>query len=476
MRSAEVNNVWRKHGQRPFAKWIVRATVDNFRGLHGVSIKLGSGITALCGPNGAGKTSLLRALQLPLDPGTKFQDAVKIEAASAQVTLELSVDRKQHTALWPHTTTPCNLVEVIWIDAGSFASVLRQRIQEFGGVDDQLAGLEPKEASAADLDELQYVVGRRYSAVKIYEVDLGQEEPTPYFVCTSNGVSYGLEQMGQGELSAHLLLWALQHAQPRALVLLEEPETFLAPRAQAALLNVLAQVSNRRELSIVLSTHSEAILRRLPIERVRLVTRSVNGVQVEMVTSRSVYLSTLGVPVAPRSVVLVEDEVALVVARELVALCHFDALSELAFEVVRDGESGICEILKRWPNGAQRVVGLFDGDQRETMRNRPLGDSLCGYTFLPGIDPPEILLQRIVEAHPDAVANRLTIPHDRVRRALAIVEGMDLHDWIHDLRRALSVSIDLLVRAILSVMYDDEQGRVSIDASVTQLLSLVNNP
>jgi len=474
MRSAEVSDAWRRLATREFLTTVDEAVVDKLRGISGVRVALGGGLIAFCGQNGAGKTSLLRALHLVLDSGDEATVAIGAAASEAQIKATVTVSKAVHNLVWPHTGDIGCQVEATWIDSGSYAPLLRRRIEEFGGVQDQLPGIEPRITPKTELDELQYVTGRYYSSIKTYEIDVGEEEPVPYFVCTSGGIEYGLEDMGQGELSAHLLLWALRRVAARSIVLLEEPETFLAPRSQSALLDLLARISEKRIITIVLSTHSEAMLRRLPLERVRLVTRTDAGVRVTPVATRATYLTALGVPTAPRCVVLVEDDVARTVARTLIGRYAFDALAELAFEVVRDGESGICELLKRWPGGSQPIIGLFDGDQRVAMEKRAKKEQFnCPYAFLPGDAAPEEMLRRATSKSPGSVAALLKISEDTMHQALSLVQGRDLHDWLRELTIHLNVEIDTLIRAMVTVWLEDVDTQNATMALVESLVQLV---
>ena len=94
-----------------------------------------------------------------------------------------------------------------------------------------------------------------------------------YFEVTTEGVTYGSEMMGLGELALHLMLWHLERVEPQSIMLIEEPETHISPRSQQALLNVLARASARKKLWVIVTTHSAGIVARIPREHIRLVYR-----------------------------------------------------------------------------------------------------------------------------------------------------------------------------------------------------------
>src|SRR5207249_4749613 len=102
---------------------------------------------------------------------------------------------------------------------------------------------------------------KEYSECKIFEVpEYDEIEKFPYFKATSNGVSYGSETMGQGELSLLIVLWELLTLPKNSILLLEEPETHVSPRSQEALMNVIAQNIVEKGIWTIVTTHSPVIV------------------------------------------------------------------------------------------------------------------------------------------------------------------------------------------------------------------------
>jgi energy-coupling factor transporter ATP-binding protein EcfA2 len=348
--------------------------------------------------------------------------------------------------------------------------LIRSRLAEVG-VEDQLAGLEARRMPAEELEQLQYVVGRDYDSISTYEVDVGDaDDEVPYFRCVASGVEYSSEQMGQGELSAHLLLWRLRNVEAGSVVLVEEPETYLAPRSQVALVDVVAALARKRNLIVIFSTHSEGILRRVPVTAVRVVQRSQGKVLVDLVSSRSAYLSSIGVSLAARGVLLVEDKVAAILARELLRRFDRNLAAEVAVEVVATGESGLRSIAEQWPCAWLPVIALFDGDQRG---RGPAGT--FSHAYLPGSDSPEQWIKRLITRDPPGVAACLRAEVADVDRALGAAEGLNHHEWLNAVCDRVGADQASLIRATIDRWHQDASVGEQMAGSVREIVAALRH-
>lgn len=80
---------------------------------------------------------------------------------------------------------------------------------------------------------------------------------------TIAGVESSLIDLGFGVSQVLPVITMLYSAPPGSIILLEQPELHLHPNAQAALADLLLEVAEKRNLQLIVESHSEHILRRL---------------------------------------------------------------------------------------------------------------------------------------------------------------------------------------------------------------------
>ena len=132
---------------------------------------------------------------------------------------------------------------------------------------DLVEPLTPIELTAPELDRLNYVVGKNYARCQLFEIpEYADFDRFPYFRVTANGVEYASDAMGQGELSLLIMLWVLRDLKPNSILVLEEPESHVSPRSQAALMNVIAEACSQKGLWVIVTTHSPTVVARIPRE------------------------------------------------------------------------------------------------------------------------------------------------------------------------------------------------------------------
>ena len=83
------------------------------------------------------------------------------------------------------------------------------------------------------------------------------------FTATIGGVESSLNDVGFGVSQVLPVITMLLSAPEGSIVLLEQPELHLHPNAQAALADLLLDVAEKRNLQLIVESHSEHIVRRL---------------------------------------------------------------------------------------------------------------------------------------------------------------------------------------------------------------------
>src|SRR5271165_4853815 len=126
------------------------------------------------------------------------------------------------------------------------------------------------------LDHIYRVVGREYEEIQWFALDLepsdegdktflwsGDQFLVPHFRVTYNGIEYTTLQMGLGELSVQVLFWVLEQYRDveGITLLLDEPDAYLPPIGSERMLARVQDVCMRRKWVLVVSTHSEEMIR-----------------------------------------------------------------------------------------------------------------------------------------------------------------------------------------------------------------------
>lgn len=456
---------------------ILQVDLRDAKGLGTSTVFFAGPITAICGANGVGKSTVLNAILCALEPGVASQRvsgiskldgatvSVKLSASGVETVREVSI---QDRAIAPSAKQPT--VETVWIDAASIGSSLIKLYQETTNREEQLAAIGARILVAEQLKKLSFIVGKNYEHCEFFELESSEYGDIPYFRVQSLGQTYGSESMGLGEFTIFYIYWALDRATPGSIVLIEEPETFLSPHSQGAIVSMLAEYGTRRLLWSVITTHSPTILNKLPINHVRLLSKLrgvVSAVSPETIGS---YLAALGVPNAKAGVLLVEDRAA----REFTKILLSNKAPHIAnvFQVSDANDvSGITQSLK-FPKTDKwlKIIGLYDGDQRNKISLKGLK---WPFTFLPTNSPPERFLMDCANSHPTDLAQRLFLPDTRVRAALGSFEAADHHDWLEDLHRALGVSYEQLVKAASDLWI--ALNPLDAEGTVRRLEAKINN-
>lgn len=175
------------------------------------------------------------------------------------------------------------------------------------------------------------------------------------------GVEYSEANMGSGEARLYALVRQLEAIQEKSLVLIEEPETALHPSAQYELGRWLIEVSMRRKLQIILTTHSEYLLVALPQKSRIFLKREgsrvvpISGIGVRQAVSM---MDSLAVPAIH---ILVEDDVAEAIVTELLRRHDPDFLKTARIIIAGD-EERIRQMMDVFKDQKIAICAIRDGD------------------------------------------------------------------------------------------------------------------
>jgi predicted ATPase len=404
MREVAEREAWAKLGKASRARGERKLSLPM-----GVELDLSRGCTVIAGRNGAGKSRLLAAAEIALaDKGVLIQLHQLCERIrSIHASRDDISEMEEETG--PLTLTP----EV-------FGHVYR-------------------------------VVGREYNEVQWFALDLAPSDDTddiflwggdqplvPHFRVKYKGLDYSTLDMGLGELSVHVLFWVLeQYRETKGVsLLLDEPDAYLPPIGSERVLARVQDVCVRRGWDLVVSTHSEEMIRTACENNGLMLLRRGNGPEIESVRSwvegTQIAAELLTDP-AVDLILFCEDESAAALARSLLRAADPDRGRSILVNW-KNGHGYLTALAEHLPRHSRMKVKfglIFDGDQR---RRDGKGAESSGWQaiFLPTAQDPDDLFKSLA-SDSNGLASRLNINEATVNLWLDALEGSDKHDWVNGL-------------------------------------------
>ena len=242
-----------------------------------------------------------------------------------------------------------------------------------------------KPFDAQKVQRFSTVMGKAYDSARmaLSNIDSAREVP----VLSREGMEYSGFHQGSGEITVAELL---QTDLPKyGLIVIDEIESSLHPRAQRRLIRELAEQCRNQEAQIILSTHSPYILEELPPESRMCILESKKTREIVSGISPEPAMTKMDDTQHAECDVYVEDDVASILVSEVLSAHGRDVFAR-------------CAVI---PFGAANV-GLALGQMVANKRfSRPScvfldGDSASGVgcVLLPGGDAPEHVVFKSLKA------------------------------------------------------------------------------
>lgn len=411
----------------------------------GVDIDLAKPCVVLGGRNGVGKSRLLR-----------------------------SIAEQDHT-------------NGIYIDLHLLAEHALASLRSRTDIDAMREEYTPPDLSTDTRSAVSLIVGREYASINWYSFELeppdalvasrfkwgGEQSLVPYFVVEHRGLTYDALDMGLGEFCVHFLFWIIdQYRDSHSItLLLDEPDAYLPPVGVSTLMHHLADTCLKNEWKIVISTHSEEMIRIARDNSFFTLLRVDDTGNTKAVHSSDdpsagdMLLSPSGVEL----LLFCEDESATNLTRAILQLNRLDSLRHTSI-VWGDGDGYLRRLHRAMPKPPSpdiRFAYIFDGDQRAkppeaTSRQWPA-------VFLPTDDDPDSLFKALT-SYPNEMASSLGVPVGQLVEFLDTVIAEDPHDWVNTLGTRFGRTHTLSsLSSLWCRLHPAEVDRFITDLEATQL-------
>ena len=450
--------------------------VKGLRGWEGERLDLGFPIIAIVGENGSGKSSLLQSAacvyraEQPRETryaSEFFPDTAWDMVTDAYVRFGYSQGpnyaegsiRKPTTRWLGNVDRPIR--DVRYIDLNRIQPVSAR----VGYA--KIAKTRHKEASSKPFNEdqvarLSAVMGRHYDSARMALSDVDGRREVP--VISKGARAYSGFHQGSGETTVAELLQA--DLPKYGLILIDELESSLHPRAQRRLIRDLAARCRELELQIVITTHSPYILDELPLEARKYILETNGGKRIVSGVSPEFAMTQMDDEQHPECDVYVEDEAAQTMVAEVLA-AHagelFVRCSIVPYGGVSVGQAlGLMVAQNRFP---RPTTVFLDGDSA----------AVEGCHLLPGDDAPEqVVFAQLQQLNWANVWAKVGRDVATVSDALAMAMTLpDHHHWVRQAANKLMIGKETLWRAMCAE-WAAQIPEKFIDAIVQPIEEVVN--
>jgi predicted ATPase len=419
MRQAEIDKAWAIcRGQRSTLD--VREILTKVGGAS-QKIELASRIVAVVGCNGAGKTSWLEQIyshyQGNLPKIRKALEVLKVSGIRYGTAFVLP----EYEAQIEHQSTP----PTQYINIASEVNHVVSYARKLDNLEELLPQVGAKVATQKEIGIVQHVLQKNYTRIETYELEHpdNPDHTFPHFVVEQGNAKYDGFSMGFGELCSFYIIWLCSRAHKGSILLLDEPDSHLSPRARKALLDFLALVAAERYLHILFSSHAAETVAHLNPNEVLYFSEAGQPL-ISQALQKHIALRNLGLKGKPKLLLITEDVDAHEFLLQIWMKWGNDFRSIVEIRIMQGGAVELARIQRLFPQDSDicTLQVILDGDKRNEFPGQNL-------MFLPGTEDPVVASRRYAILNPERFSEYLGIDIETLMRAIVETQHVDHHDF-----------------------------------------------
>ncbi|MBY4011092.1 AAA family ATPase [Rhodococcus fascians] len=229
----------------------------------------------------------------------------------------------------------------------------------------------PFEATPAELAVISSILGRVYSQITFirhnYFKPSGLDSPGWTVRMVSGNLRYSEAFAGSGEFAITMMVRQILQAAPSTLILLDEPEVSLHPRAQNALLAFLRDQIKKKKHQVIFATHSPEMVRTLPASAIKVLDINPATGKVFLTAQatepRDAFVR-LGIEADDVLSIYVEDQLAKKLVERAIRPLTAEAKQRLRILPMGGASNILVHFVPMMAkSGQNRTLVLLDGDQ-----------------------------------------------------------------------------------------------------------------
>ncbi len=373
----EINSIRSQYQAGLWPQFLQMLQIEGLRGWSGQSVEFNFPVVAIVGENGSGKSTLMKVAASVYDNKDKDKrfypsaffvethwDKIQGVKIDYRVKRGPNIDSYKITKPTQRWRVPENgpKREVFLLDISRTlpldASVGYAKIARLAA-----AEVESAEINDAFRERLAHVLSRAYKKARFATSDVDKKRLVGLLEREWGELSQF--HQGAGEDATLDLFRTLQGIPENSLLLIDEVEASLHPRAQRRLVRFLLWFARQRRIQVILSTHSPYVLQELPQEARILLLPGPQGLSVVYGVSAEFAMSRLDDEMHPEVHLFVEDREAELLLREILASSEETGklLQRVAINPV--GPSNVVAMLGTLGKAGKlpyRSLAIVDGD------------------------------------------------------------------------------------------------------------------
>lgn len=477
MRQAKYNDGWRR--TRDLKKYncqLLSLSISDAHS-HGISekffLELNCGVSAICGKNGVGKSTILRSIYSHISQHDKFK--TRLDDSTFEFVIsdgDKKIENREDVIInYIEPSVECNKI-IGFLKASE-------------NIDDFIEGVEPNGnlGRQENVKTIGEVIGKTYSAIDIYEVEgaLTEDYTFPFIKVTlQDGTMYSCLDMGAGEYLCMYLFWYVNWIENNSILLIDEIENCISVYSQEYMIDYLAYISSQNGIWVLLSSHSEAILKKVGIGNTRLISNVNNkGIDVVSPKHERKYFTALGIKSKKKGVFIVEDKFAYFTLNAILNKMASDIAYDFQIISLKAGESDIEKVVKHFnpsKNIDFKFIAVFDADMGTKIKK--LVGNAIPVLSLPSsnaLNPEEEIWQSLTD-YINNIASNLGVDSDDLYQYFELCSSLDHHERFMKLSVLLNVSEEVLFNGVFPVWAQQNTEFINkfVFAIILQSVNLTN--
>jgi predicted ATPase len=446
MESAEIIQIREQFLNGLWPQFLESVEIKGLRGFSGQSINFNFPVVAVVGENGTGKSTILKvaacAYKNEKDTNSFFPSSFFMDTLWDRVQdVTLSYRIRQGDTIssqkitkpskrWNYPEKPVkrrvflfDISRTVPIDAtAGYAKIAKKASKEISSL----------ELSGEYRTFLSRILSRDYLNARFAKPDVNHEVG----LLRRDFGEISQFHQGAGEDTTLDLFSALQQIPSNSLLIIDEVEASLHPKAQRRLINFLLWFFRQKRVQIILSTHSPYVLEELPREGRVLLLPGSAGLNIVYGSSPEFAMSYIDENVHPELHIFVEDKESETLLRDIIS-SHPEGTELLPRVALRRvGPGNVVKVLGNLGQSHRlpyKSLGVLDGDMEESE----------GCVKLPGtsVAPEKMVLNDLKNKNWPELPNRFGIGAGSLFTYLE--EAMlnpDHHKWTTEIGNHVNMS------------------------------------